>query len=125
MHPALRAALEQSRPSDVVRAILLLHQPGPVVEPEPPPNPTAFPSRNAYRAALIERQERAAETAIRPILEHLRRLELHPRGGKLNAVLVEGPVDQFLEALDLPQVSQALPDERLTTPTPRRPGDGG
>jgi hypothetical protein len=121
VNPPLRTILERAAPGDAVRAILLL-RPSSFPETPLPPDPGAFPNRQAYREALIEQQRRLTEATVRPVLERLHALDLHPRGGQLNAIVVEGRAERFLQALELPQVSQAILDEPLTIPPPHRPG---
>jgi hypothetical protein len=118
VNAALRAVLEQSGGADPVAAVLILRAPA-VTLPDAL-DPADFPDRTAYREAVIARERQLSRELLGPVIDSLAKFGLHPRGGDLHAVAVNGPVRQLLAALDLPEVSHALADEVLELPHPKR-----
>ena len=128
--PLLQDALRQAGEDEILRAVMLL---GPAdggdneekgwVGQEP--DPSQFPSRKAYRQALIEQRQSQLAGDIGQTVEALQELSLAPRGGKISrVVVVEGQTHQILTALDLPGVQHASLDQpiELTESSRRREG---
>lgn len=118
---ALRRALEQAAPDEVLRAVLQL-----VVQNSggtDPPDPGDFPSRVAYREALIRRRYEALAGQIDPTTEALRRLDLSPQsmGSTPALVVIEGTAARIRSALRLPSVRHASLDRPLPVVAPHSP----
>jgi hypothetical protein len=118
--PMLREALRNAGDQGIVRAVLVLrHEPDAGEPPAPPPS--AYPSRVEYRRALIERQRRRLkEGEVGRTVRALEEMDLKPRGGDLfEIVVVEGPADKVVSALELPGVARGDVDRPLELVNPR------
>ena len=111
--PLLRSALEHASDGDMLRAVLLLNQ---VEDPDSAEElrPDQFPSRQAWREALIARRADQLTGDLTGTLQALEGLSLQPRGGTLGrTVVVEGPARQILTSLSLPGVRHASLDQPI------------
>ena len=109
----LRAAIEDAKGHETLRAVMVLASsaPGSSPEDDDPPTPAAFGSREAYRWALIDHRRREIQGHVGPTLERLQSLSLKPMGGSLgHTVVVEGSARHLLQSLDLPGVVRASLD---------------
>lgn len=119
-------ALMRAQGDEVIRAVMLL---GPEHEETEKRgvsqtlDPTQFPSREAYRRALIAKRKSQLTPHLRDTLRALSELSLTPRGGTVSrAVMVEGPAHQILTSLELPGVCHASLDRPVELIGPRRSG---
>lgn len=112
--PQLRNALKEAKGSEVLRAIMLLGSDEEGHDLDQDLHPSEFPSRRAWREALIARRQRELELEIRDTLQALKNLDLKARGGKTSrTVVVEGPARQILTSLELPGVRHASLDRSI------------
>ena len=122
----LRDALEAATGEETICAVMVLapdaeERAAEGVETPSVPQPSEFPSRAAYRQALIERRQAATRHGIGKTKQDLANLSLNPRGGEIGAtVVVEGPASRVLASLDLPGVRHASLDRRIDLVKPRR-----
>lgn len=126
--PLLQDALRQAEGNEILRAVMLLGPESGDAEKvwvSRELDPSQFPSRKAYRQALIEQRQSQLADDIGQTLEALQDLALAPRGGKVSrVVVVEGQAHQILTALDLPGVQHASLDQPIELIEPRRRGPG-
>lgn len=115
VNDALARVLGAASPVDPVRAVLVLTPP--TSERGPSPTPADFPNREAFRRAMIDREAARRDPQV---LDALRHRGLHPRGGELGAVAVEGTAEQLVGALTLAGIQHALLDAPMTLVPPRR-----
>ncbi|MCG8361793.1 MAG: NACHT domain-containing protein [Pseudanabaenales cyanobacterium] len=82
--------------------------------------PSQFPSRKAYREALIaHRQQYLANTTVGRTIEELRSRSIEVHGGDVSGVVViETTASQLLNALDLPGVRSARFDRKIELEKP-------
>jgi hypothetical protein len=126
--PLLQDVLGQADGSEVFRVVMLLGSESKEEERrslDQEPDPSQFPSRKAYRQALIDQRQSQLADDIGQTLETLQELSLAPRGGKISrVVVVEGQAQQILTALDLPGVQHASLDQAIELVEPRRRRQG-
>jgi len=125
----LQDALTRAQGGELLRTIMILGPTGPSDESsvESPPRAADFPSREAWREALVARRQDTLAREIGGTIKALRDLSLKPSGGTTGrTVIVEGPADKIWKSLDLPGVQRAVLDSPigLTEPTSRTPDDG-
>lgn len=122
----LREALEEAAGEETIRAVMVLasdadEQAAEDVETASEPQPSQFPSRAAYRQAMIERRQTLVRRGIGKAKQDLANLSLNPRGGGIgHTVVVEGLASRVLASLDLPGVRHASLDRRIELVKPRR-----
>ncbi|MGB0384424.1 MAG: hypothetical protein ACPGWR_06325 [Ardenticatenaceae bacterium] len=119
--PLLRDALQNADRNEILGCLMLL---GPkegeakVIEQEL--EPSQFPSRLAYRKALIAQRQEFLKEQIGDTLKALQALSLKPRGGEISmTVVVEGTARQLWAALALPTVRHATLDRVIRLSKPR------
>ncbi len=120
VNAALRGVLASTTPNQQVRAVLVVRPSGQTVPDPPPLDPADFLDRVAFREAVIAQQKQLTETRLGPLFRTLAQFGLHPRGGELGAVVVEGPAQQLLAALNLEEVIRGMADAQVEPPSPRR-----
>lgn len=120
--PSLGDALTDAPSGAILRAVLVLgadehdERSG-----EPALPPSAFPSRAAWRQALLARRHQQLAHETGRTVEALRGLGLQPHGGTAGrTVVVEGSAQQLLTALDLPGVRHASLDRSIALAPPPR-----
>lgn len=112
--PLLEETLKHARGDENIRAVVVLSSVEPTSRVDQEPHPSQFPSRQAWRKALINRRESQLSGEIGGTLEELRNLSLKPRGGTVGrAVVVEGPARDIAASLDLPGVRHASLDRTI------------
>lgn len=114
----LRAALQAAEEHEVLRTLMLLETDD---DEEAPlePHPQDYPSRQAYRAALISQKADQAQMRQRTIREALVARSLELRGGAFgNALIVEGTARDIVASLELPGVKHASLDAIFEPPSP-------
>jgi len=81
--------------------------------------PSQFPSRSAYRKALIEQQQTHLAATLSTTIQELQQLSLKIYGGTTSRViLVEGTAQQILKSLELPRVNHASFDQVIKIQPP-------
>lgn len=122
--PLLRKALTNARGDEVLRALMVLGSESPdhtMGGKKQTPRPSAFPTRGAYRMAMIEQRQGDIERTIGETRRALAALDLRPRGGRTgHTVVIEGPAQQILKSLTLPGVRHASLDQQIQLVRPRR-----
>jgi hypothetical protein len=112
--PLLEDTLKHAREDENIRAVMVLGSDKPTSRIDKELHPSQFPSRQAWRKALVEQHESQLEHEIGGTLEKLRRLSLKPRGGQIGrAVVVEGPAANIAASLTLPGVEHASLDRSI------------
>ena len=116
--PLLRDALQNADENEILRCLMLLG-PKEAEAKVQELDPSQFPSRLAYRKALIAQRQYFLADQIGDALKALQALSLKPRGGEISmTVVVEGTARQLWAALALPSVRHATLDRviRLSKP---------
>lgn len=113
--PLLQELLSQAKGEEEIRAIVVLDadavQVGRVL------SPSEFPSRQAYREALLAQRREQMGGALAETLHQLRALSLKTTGDAVSpVVMVEGSAKQWLQALTLPGVRHANLDQLIGAP---------
>src|SRR5437879_5332621 len=104
--PSLQSTLEQAHGDEQLRAIVRLHVRPPDREGEP--QPSQFPSRRAWREALIAAQQHRMATELQRPLEALQALRLRTRASRISpTVIVEGTAESIRDALEIAEVVAA------------------
>lgn len=118
--PRLRDALADAPDRAIIRAVMILGPDERDEEPsEPDPHPSAFPSRAAWRRALLARREQQLARDTGRTVDALRDLCLQPRGGTVGrTVVVEGTARRILASLELPGVLHASLDQSIAVDHP-------
>lgn len=112
--PLLEDTLKQAGEDENIRAVVVLGSSVPAGQVDQEPHPSQFPSRQAWREAMVERRESQLEGEIGDTLEELRNLSLNPRGGTISrAVAVEGSARDIADSLALPGVNHAILDREI------------
>ena len=112
--PLLEDRLKHAREDENIRAVMVLEPEEPTGSIHKQPHPSQFPSRQAWREALVEQRKGQLEDEIGGTLKELRELALKPQGGKIaQAVVVEGPAANIASSLDLPGVRHARLDREI------------
>ncbi len=84
-------------------------------------DPHDFPTRIAYRTALIEQQQQHVGEQTDKILQELKSLSLTTQGGTISpVVVVQGRTRDIMKALELPDVLHASLDQYIGIFEPRR-----
>ena len=113
--PLLGDRLEHAREDENIRAVMILGPEETSSSVHKELHPSQFPSRQAWREALVEQRKSQLEDEIGGTLKELRELALKPQGGKISqAVVVEGPAANIAASLDLPGVRHASLDREIT-----------
>lgn len=96
----------------VSKAVIVLNLPETESSPSKGLRPHDFPSRKAYRQALIEQRTSAIARSLCEVKSALRELSLQVIGGTTsNVVVVEGPDKQIRKARDIEGVLQVIVDQ--------------
>ncbi len=112
--PFLEDTLKRAREDESIRAVIIVEPDAPPDSGDREPHPSEYPSRRAWREALIERRESRLADEIEGTIEELRKLSLKPRGGKMGrAVVVEGSARDIAASLELPGITHATLDRRI------------
>ncbi len=112
--PLLREKLQGARGDETIRVVMVLGEDEHSSRIDRQLHPSQFPSRTAWREALIKQRGSQLEDEIGDTLESLRRLSLQPRGGTIGrTVVVEGPVRDIVSSLELPGVRHASLDRPI------------
>jgi hypothetical protein len=112
--PLLEDTLKHARGDENIRAVMIVGPEEPTSSVHKQPHPSQFPSRQAWRDALVKRRKGQIEGKVGDTLKQLRELSLNPQGGKISqAVVVEGPAANIAASLDLPGVRHASLDREL------------
>ncbi|KYC36498.1 hypothetical protein WA1_43170 [Scytonema hofmannii PCC 7110] len=113
--PLLQEALIQASDDEVIRSIFVLETGD--IRTEPILSPSQFPSRQAYREALIaQRKTQMAET-LGGTMKEIRSLSLKTAGDTISPILiVEGSARQTILALELPGVRSATLEQLVGSP---------
>lgn len=120
---ALRQRLDEAKPGDTVRVVMILDpsQTSGLSHESKVPKPTEFPDRVAYREALITKQKAAMTDSVGATIQSLKDLSLKVHGGEVTrAIVVEGAAKDLLASLGLPGVRSATLDQPLRTTRPRK-----
>jgi hypothetical protein len=119
--PLLQEALQCAHGDERLRTLMVL---GPErhLTSNREPEPHQFPTRAAYRQALIEHRERQLADELADIMHALEELSLTVHGGRMSpTVVVEGAARRILQALKFPGVRHASLDRPIPPMPPRRP----
>lgn len=109
--PSLRDKLQRAPGDETIRVVMVLGNDESGLRLEDQPHPSQYPTRTAWREALIQRRRLQVAGKIGDTLEDLRRLSLNPQGGSLGTVVVvEGPASKIAKSLELPGVRHATLD---------------
>ena len=116
----LRDALADAPDDAILRAVMVLGpDEGSEGASEPDLHPSAFPSRVAWRQALIARREQQLARETGRTVDALRDLCLRPCGGTIGrTVVVEGTAQHILTSLELPGVLHASLDRPIAVTHP-------
>lgn len=122
--PLLRDALENANGDEILRCLMLLGgQEAPVASQEL--DPSQFPSRQAYREALIAQRQELLAHQTSHTRKALQALSLKPRGGDISMiVVVEGTACKIWAALALPGIRHATLDRVIRLSKPRLMEEG-
>lgn len=114
--PALHDQLVKADAGDFLRTVMILN-PDNERRSEPfSPDPSDYPSRQAYRQALIDQKRNAVDHELGGIKNKLREHSLVLRGGDLtNLLIVEGHARNIVEVLAWPEIRYVRLDEPLNT----------
>jgi len=113
--PTLRVALQHARGDELLRAIVRLAIPR--IDPASEPQPSQFPSRRAWREALIAAQQQHVTAGLQHPLAALAALRLRTRALQVGpTVIVEGPAESIRDALELQEIVTATLDRQVTLP---------
>jgi hypothetical protein len=114
---SLRLALMNAKPDDRLQAIVVLTS-----EPEgikPAIDPGEYPTRAAYREAMIQKRAVELREAHAPTVKAIEKLGVVVRGGTLGRTIVlNGPARNLLEALGLPGIQAATLDQPMSIRLP-------
>ncbi len=117
--PSLRDVLRRATGTEIIRTLLTL---GATPMPREMAEDGAFGGdRAAYRRRMTEQRERSVKDHIGSVIHELEALDLHPKGGTVNPiVVVEGTTEQISRTLELSGVRHAALDRELTLIEPRK-----
>ena len=105
----------QENEDKLIRVSLLLDKVEPKVDSLL--SPSKFPSRQAYRKALIEQRRFQINEALGDTIQSLKELSLKTVSDNISSVIVvEGQADQILKALEIPGVCHASLDRLISIP---------
>lgn len=115
----LHDALENANGDEILRCLMLLGgQDASVASQEL--DLSQFPSRQAYREALIAQRQELLARQTSHTRKALQALSLKPRGGDISMiVVVEGTACQIFAALALPGIRHATLDRVIQLSKPR------
>ncbi len=119
--PHLRDALADAPDDTILHAVMVLDPDADNEESgEPDLHPSAFPSRAAWRRALLARREQQLARDTGRTVDALRDLCLRPRGGTVGrTVVVEGTARHIRASLELPGVLHASLDRSIALDHPQ------
>jgi len=112
--PLLRERLRNAREDETIRVVMVLGEDEHSSRIDREMHPSQFPSRTAWREALIKQRQSQLASEIGDTLEGLRERSLQPRGGTIShTVVVEGSVRDIVSSLELPGVRHASLDRPI------------
>lgn len=110
---ALKEALEQAEGHEFLRTVMVLGSPR-KEQSGSKLKPSDFPSRTAYREALISDTQQHQSTYLGNVKKGLADLALDVKGGAISqSVVVEGTAGNILSSLELPEVRHASLDQPI------------
>ncbi|MCF0068868.1 hypothetical protein LZD49_00205 [Dyadobacter sp. CY261] len=112
---SLRDRLETAEREDLLRTVVVLNSANERRSEPFSPHPANFPTRQAYRQALINNKKNAVEHEFGDIKERLRAHSLILKGGNLtNLLIVEGHAEDIVTVLAWPEIKSMSLDQPLT-----------
>ncbi|NUN95490.1 MAG: hypothetical protein HUU16_04900 [Candidatus Omnitrophica bacterium] len=116
------AALEEATGDEPIRALMLLGGSSSTTSVETVEEGRDSTDRVTLRKRLIEARGKELQGEIGTTLDKLRELSLSPRGGRvLHTVVVEGPAQSIVKALEMSEVQHATLDRKVRVVHPRPP----
>lgn len=111
----LRRKLDEASSGESLRIVVRLLSPSPQAAPPDEIRTGAFPNRQEYRRELIRRRRAGTEGTFGGVIDRIRKLGVSVYGGGLvQTVVLEGPAEGVVKALDLDEVAHADLDRPLT-----------